>query len=364
MKIVLSATLLLALVSVSAAQALTPAMAERIKTVASESLKSSNSGLAVVLIENCAVSWHGDFGFANKAEGRLIDPNTRFQFGSMSKTVTAWAIMTLVERGKIELDQPVNKYLKSWKLVSTQFDASEVTVRRVLQHTAGLSVPSVSGVDAGTPLPRLTDELSGKPPATAPLAIVEKPGTKFMYSGGGYALLQLLIEDVAGTSFENYVQKMIFKPLGMSSATFTPDQKTFAQTATPYDASGNPLKFRVFSSQAAAGLYATIDDYAKFVTAQCSANQKVLKPETRLSMFSGEGVGARYGLGYELLPKLNANPIVSHSGSNLGWKANFFVFPVEGDGIVVATNSDTQEPRRKIIGIWRDAMVAKYKPAP
>src|SRR5215204_2506488 len=146
LKLLSSLILILGLISVSASQELTPTASEQIKTLATESLKNGTAGLSVVLIENCSVTWRGDFGFADKAKDRSVDPHTRFQFGSMSKPLAAWAVMTLVERGKVDLDQPVNRYLKSWKLESTQFDSSEVTVRRVLRHTAGLSVPSVSGV--------------------------------------------------------------------------------------------------------------------------------------------------------------------------------------------------------------------------
>lgn len=364
MKLLSSIILILALISASTAQEPTPTMADKIESVATESFKEGNAGLSVALIENCAVSWRGNFGLADKASKRSIDSNTRFQFGSMSKPITAWAVMTLVEQRKIDLDQPVNKYLKSWKLESSQFDSSEVTVRRVLQHTAGLSVPSVSGVDAGTEVPSLIDELSGKGPSATAVTIIEKPGTKFIYSGGGYALLQLMIEDVTGTSFEKYVQQIIFKPLGMTTATFAADKKTLSKAATPYDAALKPLSFRFYSAQSAAGLYATLDDYVKFVTAACSANNRILKRQTLDLMFQSDTVTDRYGLGYELMPRLTGNPIISHSGSNPGWKANFILFPVEGVGIVVAANSDASEPRRKILGIWRDAVVAKYRRAP
>jgi len=364
MKLLSVVLFILSFASVSLPQHLTPKVSEQIKTAAGESLKNANSGLSVILIEHCAVTWQGNFGFADKAHNRPIDSETRFQFGSMSKPIAAWAMMTLVESGKIDLDQPVNKYLKSWKLESTQFDASEVTVRRVLQHSAGLSIPSVSGVDAGTRVPSLVEELSGKGPSSSAVTIIEKPGTKYLYSGGGYALLQQLIEDVTGMTFESYVQKMILKPLQMTSATFEPDKKTFSKTATPYDASGNSFPFRLYSAKAAAGLYSTIEDYAKFVIAQCATNNGVLKPQTLASMFKGDTASPRYGFGFELMPKLTENPIISHSGSNLGWKANFILFPVEGEGIVVATNSDSLEPRRTIIGIWRDAVVSKYNRAP
>lgn len=365
MKFLSALLLLLGFIAVCVAQTVTESAAKQIQTAAPELLeRAREAGLSVVLIENCSATWHGDFGVADKAHDKLIDPNTVFQFGSMSKTITAWAIMTLVQEGKVDLDAPVNKYLKSWQLKSEEFDSAAVTVRRVLHHAAGLSLPSVTGVNVGAKLPSLVDELSGTGPSKTAVTITEKPGTKFNYSGGGYALLQLLVEDVTGTSFGVYVRKKIFKPLGMTTATFAPDQNTLRKTATPYDKKGEALPFRLYSAEGTAGLYATVDDYAKFVVAHCAVNNKVLKSHTLISMFQGDAITPRYGLGYELMPKLTENPIISHSGSNLGWKANFILFPIEGVGIVVATNSDVGEARKKIIGIWRDAVFAKYKPAP
>ncbi|HEY5883921.1 MAG TPA: serine hydrolase domain-containing protein [Pyrinomonadaceae bacterium] len=357
--------LLLGLGSVCVAQSVTDVASKQIQAVAPDLLQRANeAGLSVVLIENCSATWHGDFGTANKEHDKRVDPNTLFQFGSMSKPITAWAVMTLVQEKKIDLDAPINKYLKSWQLKSTEFDPAEVTVRRVLHHAAGLSIPSLTGVDLGTKVPSLVEDISGNGPSKTAVAIVEKPGTKFNYSGGGYMLLQLLVEDITGTPFSAYVSKKIFKPLGMRTATFAPDKKSLLTTATPYSKEGESLPHRLFSGEGAAGLYATVDDYAKFVAAHCSAGNKVLNTQVLTSMFEGDAVTPRYGLGYELMPKLTGNPIISHSGSNRGWKANFILFPTEGVGIVVATNSDFGEARKKIVSIWRDVVVAKYKPAP
>jgi CubicO group peptidase (beta-lactamase class C family) len=97
-------------------------------------------GLAVALIRNGAVVWMKGYGFADVASAKPIAPDTAFNVGSLSKTATAWGVMRLVERGKVELDQPVDAYLRGWRLPPSEFDAKQVTIRRVLSHTAGTTV--------------------------------------------------------------------------------------------------------------------------------------------------------------------------------------------------------------------------------
>src|SRR5580692_9366035 len=202
-------------------------------------------GLAVALIRNGAVVWMKGYGLADVASASPITPDTPFNVGSLSKTATAWGVMRLVERGKVQLDQPVDAYLKGWRLPPSQFDAKQVTVRRVLSHTAGISNHDYHGWDPASPLPPIVDSLSGKT-GTGEVRVVAQPGTVFAYSGADYAIMQLLIESVSGLSFQDYMKAEVFQPLGMKDTGFglPPDfQRTdLAQImALPYGPFGDPL---------------------------------------------------------------------------------------------------------------------------
>lgn len=165
------------------------------------------------------------------------DPDEPFQAGSLSKPVAAYAALRLVEAGELELDRDVNECLVSWQLP----DGEGVTLRRLLTHTAGLGVPFFPGFEEGAELPTLVEVLDA-------VRVESSPG-EFRYSGGGYVLVQLLLEDVTGRRFANLARELVFEPLGMT-------RSTFEQRAG-----------RRYPEQAAAGLWTTARDLALFVGA-------------------------------------------------------------------------------------------------
>src|SRR5580698_3205694 len=167
------------------------------------------------------------YGFADVPSAKPIAPDTPFNVGSLSKTATAWGVLRLVERGKVELDQPVDAYLKGWRLPPSEFDAKQVTILRVLSHTAGISNHDYHGWDPASPLPPIVDSLSGKT-GTGEVRVVSPPGTGHSYSGADYAIMQLLIESVSRLSFQDYMKAQVFEPLGMKipSSVFRPISHT------------------------------------------------------------------------------------------------------------------------------------------
>ena len=176
------------------------------------------------------------------------DPGRRFQAGSVSKPVAALTALRLVEAGTLGLDEDVNDRLVSWRLPNGR----GVTLRRLLCHTAGLGVGFLPGYENATPLPSLSQILDGLPPAnTPPVRVQSRPGSEFGYSGGGYVLLQLLLEDVTGTRFEQLADELVLAPLGMADS-------TFAQ---------RPGAWHRYPEQAAAGLWTTPADLARFLLA-------------------------------------------------------------------------------------------------
>lgn len=346
-----------------AADRFTPLAAERIEAAAPELLERFNEpGLAILLIENATITWRGYFGFADRAHATPVTDRTLFQWGSVSKPIAAAAVMTLIEQGKLELQRPVNAYLTRWKLPSTQrFSVDDVTPERLLRHTAGLNKSAVNGADvngAARPVATLLDDLTGRGPTRGSLAIVAAPGDGFAYSGGGYGLLQLLVEDVTGQSFDTYCNTALFKPLGMTTATFSPTLDVLQDAATPHAAGGRPWPHRLYPNQAAAGLYATPADFAQFLLSLCdrTTGARILEPTTLKHMFQPTSASPDYGMGFQLHPPIAGRPVIAHTGSNRGWRAGFIVLPTEGLGIVIAANSDSAQSRDALFALWRDLL--------
>lgn len=187
------------------------------------------------------------YGLTDEATRKPITSDTVFNVGSLSKMATAWGVMRLVEEGKVDLDRPVDSYLRRWHLPPSSFDNNQVTVRRVLSHTSGISNHDFHGWDPLSPLPPIEDTLSGKT-GTGKIRVVDAPGSGFHYSGANYAILQLLIEDVTGQTFKEYMKANVFQPLRMSHTQYgLPDQ--FQEVmATPTTDLGMPFLFCAITS--------------------------------------------------------------------------------------------------------------------
>ncbi|MBN2005879.1 MAG: beta-lactamase family protein [Anaerolineae bacterium] len=316
-------------------------------------------GAAVALVRRGEVVWSKGYGLADKERGvpviaDAVHTDTVFQVASISKSVTVWGVMRLVQNGQLALDAPVEQYLTRWHLPPSDYDANGVTIRRLLSHSAGLSLHGYPGLPPDRSLPSLEDSLSGNNGGAGDVRIVMEPGAQYSYSGGGYTLLQLVIEEVTGQSFSDYMQREILDPLGMSSSSFEWRADLQPLTAVGYDAAGRPYPNYLFTEKAAAGLYTTAVDLARFVAAEMlgaddeAPGRGVLEPEILDLMFtpvvSLQGVekflGGSMGLGHfvETLP--DGTKAVSHGGANQGWQLQFMALPERGEGIVILTNSD------------------------
>jgi len=159
--------------------------------------------VSIALINDGRIEWARGYGMLEAGGKEQITPETLFQAASISKSLTAMLTLRLVEQGKLDLDSDVNKRLVSWKVPENEFTKEQkVTVRRLLAHTAGVTVPGFLGYEVGETLPTLRQILDGEKPAnSAPIRVDMTPGGKFRYAGGGYVILQQLIMDVSGKSF-------------------------------------------------------------------------------------------------------------------------------------------------------------------
>lgn len=282
--------------------------------------------------------------------GQPVDRDTLFQVASLSKWVSAWGVMTLVQAGELDLDKPVATYLKRWKLPQSEFDNDAVTVRRLLSHTAGLT----DGLGYGGFLPdaqvqsledSLTRASDASPNADGRVRVGIAPGTKWRYSGGGYTLLQLIVEEVSGESFDSYMKRAVFQPLGMSRSTYSVGADV-SNVATFFDAQGADATHFRFTSLAATSLYTSAVDMTRFVAAHVlgpsgeAPGRGVLTPATLAQMRRPHAwqYGAEiWGLGTMLYAPNGAEDfLIGHDGNNEpAVNTAVRLDPATGDGIVI-----------------------------
>ena len=183
-------------------------------------LKNNVPGVAVAVIRDGKMAWIQTIGYADLAARKPVTSETIFNIGSISKLVSAWGFMQLTEKGLVKLDDPVDPYLTRWHLPKSEFDQSKVTLRRILSHTAGLSVHGYGGSDQGTALLSVEESLNGKTKRNGETVhLISDPGTKWEYSGGGYTLAQLLLEEKTHQSFATYMKQNVFLPVSYTHLT-------------------------------------------------------------------------------------------------------------------------------------------------
>ncbi len=318
-------------------------------------------GVGVALIRQGEVVYMSGFGKADAATGAPVSVETGFNIGSISKTVAAWGLMKLVEEGKLDLDAPVSRYLTRWQIPKSDFNPDGVTLRRLLSHTAGLSLHGYPGFGANATLPSVEESLNGATNGSGPVTIIHEPGSKWKYSGGGYTIAQLLVEEVTGQPFADYMRKAILEPLGMTHSDYFLSPAILARSAKAYDELGGETPNPRFTAMAAAGLHTTVAELALFACAALAdgkgqqPGRRVLKPETLAVMIAAAPNSPNYGLGYSIDQDIPGVTRVGHGGSNRGWQAHFHVVPATGDGLVVVTNgSNGWAVLGQIFGIWAD----------
>lgn len=316
-------------------------------------------GVSIAVIEGGRMAWAKGYGVLSAGGSARVNPDTLFQAASISKAVTATAAMKLVQEGRLSLDAPVNASLHAWNIPATRPDwAPGVTLRRLLSHTAGTGAPGYLGYPAGQRVPSVLEVLRGEAPATSPPVQVERaPGQAYRYSGGGYEVIELLMEETGRQPFPELMQRELLRPLGMTHSTFAqPLPGGLAKhAAQAHTSMGQPLagRWHIYPERAAAGLWSTPSDLARWLLVLSrSANARegaFLNTETMRQMLTDPTPGLAhwfsgnaYGLGLKLQGSGRAFSF-SHTGINQGYRAVAILYPRSGQGVVVMTNGENGE---------------------
>ncbi|WP_210489145.1 serine hydrolase domain-containing protein [Rufibacter aurantiacus] len=317
------------------------------------------NGLSLAVIKDYKIEWTKAYGWADTAERQPVTPATLFQAASIGKSLHALGCLKLVEEGKISLDADINDYLRSWQFpYDTASQNQKISLSRLLSHTAGLSVHGYDGYKVGAALPNLFQIVNGKSPANSPAVRSEfAPGLKFQYSGGGYEISELMVEDQTGLSYGEYMKKRVFGPLRMRNTTYelVPSGRFKKRLATAYRSDGQSIgsKYHLYPEKACgAGLWSTAEDIARFVIgvqlALKGEPDQILSPQMARQMVSPPGPDSTYGYGV-FLEKRGGVSYFQHSGLNEGFSSQYFGSMEGGNGVVVLVNSDNTRFAQEVI---------------
>jgi CubicO group peptidase (beta-lactamase class C family) len=315
--------------------------------VAAEMKEHHILGVSVAIIENGEIKQAKGYGFTDQTRKTPVTTTTLFQAGSVSKPVAALGALRLVEDGRLSLDEDVNQFLKDWKLPESDFTKDEqVTLRRILSHSAGLTVHGFPGYAVGAPLPTLVQVLDGAKPAnTAAIRVDVIPGSTSRYSGGGYTLMQQMIIDVTGRPFPEFMQEAVLTPLRMAASTYEqplPKDRA-AAAATGYYANGKQVKgkWHIYPEMAAAGLWTTASDLARFAIgiqqALAGKSNPVISPSMTREMLTAQKGNSGLGFG---LGGSGETLSFAHGGRDEGFDTFLMAYAESGQGVVIMVNAN------------------------
>jgi CubicO group peptidase (beta-lactamase class C family) len=317
-------------------------------TLAERMIQHHAPGISVAVMRGRKIAWARGYGLLEAGKSEQVNADTLFQAASVSKPVAAVAALRLGERGVLQLDEDVNEKLKSWKLPENDFTRTEkVTLRRILSHSAGLTVHGFRGYADGEAIPTLVQILDGTKPAnSAPVRVDVTSGSIWRYSGGGFTVMQQLMIDITGNAFPALMRALVLEPVGMKRSTFEqPLPEAFrTNAARGHRSDGGVVKglWHAYPEMAAAGLWTTPTDLAMFAIElreeALGRSTKLLSPEMAKAMLTLQKQD--YGLGVRIQGEGNRMRF-SHGGANEGYRCFFVMYEESGDGAAIMTNGDS-----------------------
>lgn len=302
-------------------------------------------GVSIAIIKDFEIDQLLVYGVKNQATLAPVTEGSLFQAASISKSVAAVASMKMSQNEMIDLDEDINHKLISWNVEENEFTTEQkVTLRRLLSHTAGTTVPGFGGYNQNEEIPSLVEILNGQKPANSPAIVVDNtPGSPFKYSGGGYVIAQQTLIDVTQQPFEDFMYETVLEPLSMTSSSYNQllSEDRIAKVSVGHYSNGQNIlgDYNIYPEMAAAGLWTTPQDLAKFlIELQLSLrnqSNKILTAESVEEMLMPTG----YGLGFNVWKRGNEIHF-GHGGANVGFRSLIVAHKTAGIGFVVMTNSD------------------------
>lgn len=309
-------------------------------------LEHTLPSVVVAVSRGTEIVWEAAYGWADRERGIPATSDTAYSLASISKPATTTGLMVLVERGLIDLDRPINDYLGEDALTGRAGDAAGATVRRVANHTAGLSLHYQFFY---------ADEARLRPPMSETIRrygnLVTAPGERYMYSNLGFGILDYLIERVADMPFADFMRNEVFLPLGMFHSAIDIPTHLEPFAATRYAADGLPIPFYTFDHPGASAVYSSAHDLLRFgmfhLGHRLPDQKPILSDSARAEMqriTTPAGPTRGYGVGWRMLPDDMGYVSVGHDGGMGGVRTSLRMLPSEGIVAVALTNSSIESP--------------------
>ena len=302
--------------------------------------------LAVAVARAGEIIWEEGFGWADRERRLPADAHTPYSLASISKPITATALMVLVARGLVDLDRPINDYLGTAKVQSHAWDAAGATVRRVANHTSGLPLHYHFFAE---------DEPHRRPPREETIhryaTLVSAPGERYQYSNLGYGLLDHLIAHCSGRSYASFLRREVFLPLGRlrSSVGIGPGLEPYA--AARYGEDGEPLPFYDFDHPGGSAVFASAHDLLRFGLFHLKAplsDQRAILSDTVIEAMQAPTASivpsTGYGIGWRSVEESEGDQRVEHDGGMMGVTTTLQLLPAERLVVVALTNTANRLP--------------------
>ena len=292
------------------------------KQLADDVKKHHIPGMAVMVVDKDSVLFQETYGNCNSID-------TPFIIGSMSKSFTSVAIMQLVEENKIDLNKPVSEYINATEWFVDSSDCEKITVRDLLNQTSGIEAFQTFG----------------------DLESTDSYG-KYIYANANYGLLGLIIESVSGQTYEEYITKNIFEPLGMTHSAATLEKSEENGLIPGYrnyfgiPVKGKPdypdeIKSGMWTNVPAGYLSASASDMGEYLQMYLNGGENILSEKSINNMFYDNvpaDEGSYYGMGWNYSTEMFSKPVIWHAGLVENYTSNMFIIPEEGIAVVVLVN--------------------------
>lgn len=355
------ALLILALAAPLGAQPVDPRFAAVRDTIRAIMDSLDVPSISVAIAQGDRVLWEESFGFADIQAQRRATPRTLYSLASISKPITATGLMVLVERGRIDLDQPANRYLGAGRLRAFEGSENDATVRRLLTHTAGLPLHYQFFYAGGAPVHSMDTAIARYG------VLVYPPGERYYYSNLGYGIIDHLIARTSGVPYAEFMQREVFQPLGLREIVVSDGADLGDRAAVRYDGDRTPLPPYTFDHLGASSVYASAHDLVRFgqwhLGARLNGARDVLTADTRRRMQASDAPTDQpeiaRGLGWGILENDHGLRRVSHGGGMPGVATVLNLFPEESLVVVVLANT-SGVPTARIAAQMTAAVVPRY----